>query len=112
MRNVLALLFLTTFLVNCSEVGFDKSAASSAKSTDDGEAMGTIDQPGTTSTTGTPTTTTTPPPSTPTTTTPTLVTMPRVMFTSPPCVRGSNCSVTFKLEAAQMTTVEFNWATA
>lgn len=118
MRNLLVLLALTTFMVNCSEVGFSKvEQASTTQSTPDGDALGTVNGQGGTDTGGTGTGGTgtggtgTGTGTGGTGTTPGLVVLPRILFIGPPCVRGSNCTVTFKLEAPQAATVEFDWAT-
>lgn len=119
MRNVLALILFTTFLVNCSEVGFKESAnASKTQSTDDGGALGTVTGSGGGSggtggggTGGGGTGGGTGGGGTGGGGTGGGLILPKIQFIGPPCVRGSNCTVTFKLVTAQTETVEFDWHT-
>lgn len=93
-------------LVNCAGVGFggaskqtesSSSAASSAvdPGKDPNGASGAINQPGS----GDPTASGLPD------------VLPKVQFIGPPCIKGSDCLVEFRLQQAVARTTEFDWKT-
>lgn len=115
MRNSLLLLSLSSlFLFSCADVGFDETpnASSVLSTTPDGDAAGQINQPGDSNngggnggnggnaggSNGGPNGGNS-------------VVLPKIQFIGPPCIRGSACSVTFRLTSPQSQNVDFDWRT-
>lgn len=95
-------------MVNCSKVDFAPSSGTklgTVVDNNDGTVTGHITQPG-----GTPVPTPNPTP-TPTPTPIPTSSLPKLQFISPPCVRLTNCSVTFRLDKAYAQSTEFDWRT-